>query len=217
MATRRDFLGASAVAAAAFPLARFQDALNAPFQHRQVFGAHGIDGAGVLSQMKNSLNAYEFDLGEGPGTLHVAAVFYGGASPLGVDDAAWTTYRLAKALAARGDDVSWIEPDAQGSPVARPRRPFDPLARPGDPLHPSADGSIEGLTKRGASFFVCNNALMGLATFLATSSPFGGGRGVDAILADLQAHLAPGAILVPAGVAALNAAQEAKFTYVAAS
>ena len=101
--------------------------------------------------------------------------------------------------------------------TTRPRRPFDPLARPGDPLHPSADGSIEGLTKRGASFFVCNNALMGLATFLATSSPFGGGRGVDAILADLQAHLAPGAILVPAGVAALNAAQEAKFTYVAAS
>jgi hypothetical protein len=35
--------------------------------------------------------------------------------------------------------------------------------------------------------------------------------------AEFRAHLLPGALLVPAGVAALNAAQEARFTYVQAA
>jgi hypothetical protein len=40
---------------------------------------------------------------------------------------------------------------------------------------------------------------------------------VQVVHADLRAHLVPGTLLVPAGVAAVNQAQENKFTFIPAS
>ncbi len=76
-----------------------------------------------------------------------------------------------------------------------------------DPLH--------ALTQRGASFFVCNKALTGLAVSIANLP--GAQPSPDELLRALQSHVIPGITIVPAGVAALNALQEAKFTYVQAS
>jgi intracellular sulfur oxidation DsrE/DsrF family protein len=217
MTTRRDFLGASGAVLAAplFAPARFNAALEAQYRHRQVYGMHRAEGGAAFAQMKNALNAYEYELGEGPGTMHVAAVFYGTAVALGLDDATWDAYGLVAAQQMRGDGVGQAPQD--GNPFRAARGTFDPAARYGDARHPSNDDSIEGLAKRGATFAVCNNALRGLATFLAMNGKAAGRAPVEKVLADLQSHLLPAAILVPAGVAALNAAQEAKFTYVAAS
>lgn len=188
MSSRRDFLTAAASSPVAF--ADIGPILASPRRHRQVFGfAHVREGAG-LGQMRNSLDAYEFARREGPGTLHALAVFYASAVALALDDLVWREHHVAEALRLRGDAVQH-----EG-------------AREGNPFAPA----IAALAARGASFFVCDNALTGFATTLV-----GGGFApgpLEHVLAALRAHLLPGSVVVPAGVAALNDAQEARYTYV---
>lgn len=74
---------------------------------------------------------------------------------------------------------------------------------------------MQALMQRGASFFVCNKALTGLAVSIANLPSAQGSA--DELLSALQGHVLAGITIVPAGVAALNALQEAKFTYVQVS
>ncbi|MEO7039946.1 MAG: twin-arginine translocation signal domain-containing protein [Candidatus Elarobacter sp.] len=206
MLSRRGFLdGAAGVAGAAaagpaqpsrpagpYDLPAIEAQLAKPARHRQVFAVQRVGDGHVLGMMRNALVAYEETLREGSGALHVAAVLYANGAPLGLDDAAWRTYRLADASARRGD----------------------PIGRHGDgnPFLHDGSGSVEALTRRGASFFVCDNALGELATFLSAIAATTGDDPAT-VRADLRRHLVPGALLVPAGIATLNAAQEARFTF----
>jgi len=187
MQTRKDFLtatGTGATLAMVDPRA-LENAAEQPFRHRQVFAARGADAQALLNEMTNSLDVYEHDLGEGPGTLHVAAVLYGSAVIVGLDNAAWSRYRLAARI-ARADATN-------------------PFA-----------AQVAELEARHASFFVCNKALIGIALSIFNATP-NQTHTADDVLGDLQAHVLPNVVIVPAGVAALNALQEAKFTFVQAS
>ncbi len=211
MPSRRDFLAAAALGAAPPAFPDTGPLLAAPHRHRIAFGFTRVaDGAG-LGQMKNALNAYEFSRREGPGTAHVLGVFYGSAVALALGDAAWRTYRIGRALQLRGDAVSRTgaaarNPFARGTPDAS-------VADAEDPRSAAQDASLAGLMRRGASFFVCNNALTGFARALVTDA--GVREPVDRVLGALRAALLPGTVLVPAGVAALADAQEARYAYVA--
>jgi hypothetical protein len=71
------------------------------------------------------------------------------------------------------------------------------------------DTSIRSLVAdAGARFFVCNNAALGTASMVAKAlrKPF------DTVYADFGHHLVPNAMLVPAGVWAVHAIQEQRFT-----
>lgn len=215
---RRDFLaaGATGVVAAAVPAAAspiptpapgalrfdraaFEAVLDRPFRHKQVFATTQLAGGVVLHYMENSLKAYAEGFGEGPGTLHAAAVMYGTSLVLAFDDAMWAKYDLGPAVNA----IPGYKSDPQ---LNAPRNPF--AAR------------VAALAKSGASFFVCNNALNGTIGMLAErAAKIKGHAPLEhaAVHDDLAAHLLEGAMIVPAGVAALNAAQEAKFTLVQAS
>ena len=219
MPSRRIFIAASAVIAAAggvfesgglaaadaeqdperavvaFDLGALMARLDEPAKHKQVFASPRVAEGAVLGYMRNSLDAYETGFGEGPGTLRVAAVFYGRGVALALDDQAWTKYKIAAGLEKLGEKLSHSE-------------------RTGNPYWhaPPGENSLEVLAGRGALYLACNNALKGLAS--ALSGPDGSSEDVHA---DLRRHLIPGAILVPAGVAALNAAQEARFTYMQAA
>ncbi len=201
--SRRGFLDGAAGAAAAgtvsvsTPAALYDfDAIAArlqkPARHRQVFAVQRVGDGHVLGMMRNALVAYEETLREGAGALHVAAVLYANGVPLGLDDDAWRKYKLADASARRGD----------------------PIGRRGDGnpfLHDGA-GSVDALTRRGVSLFVCDNALAELAAFL-TAVAATTRDDAATVRADLRKHLVTGALLVPAGIATLNAAQEAHFTF----
>ena len=134
----------------------------------------------------------------GPNALHAAAVFYHGSSPLlALDDAMFAKYPLASAIITfAGTAKPGIEKDARANPG------LTPLA--------------ELVTQHGASFLVCNNALSGIASWVAQQiTPAGSKTTRDQVVAihdEMAQHFLPGATLVPAGVAALNAAQEARFT-----
>lgn len=194
MTSRRTFLAASAVAAAAagvpvrttaatpFDRAAFEARARLPFRHRQAFASPRVDDGAVLGFMYNSLNAYETGFGEGPGTLHAAGVLYHTGVALALDDDAWRTLGIADVIRKTGDVVT---------PAAADANPFVRL--PGG-------WSITDLQGRGASFFVCHNALEDLA------------RRTSVTLDVLQSRLLPGMMVVPAGVAAVNALQEERFT-----
>jgi intracellular sulfur oxidation DsrE/DsrF family protein len=143
--------------------------------------------------MTHGIDAYEISRGEGSGALHAAAVLYERGVLLGLDDAMWRSYRLAEHTRRRGDELTT---------QTTTRNPF-------------AD-RIASLRARGATFLVCDNALLDWATYLVTIAGVAADS-LEAVHAELRRHLVAGALLVPAGVAALNDAQERRFTYVQAS
>jgi intracellular sulfur oxidation DsrE/DsrF family protein len=182
----------------------FAAVLDRPFPHRQVVAATTFgEGIASFAFMRNTINAYVDPIyfNAGPKSVHAAAVFYHGASVLlAVDDAMWAKYPLADLTVAPGTTP---KPDAK-------------------PVHANEHAAdLNGLVATyGASFFVCNNALSGFAGLLATKlAPAGTAATRDQVVAihtELVAHFLPGVMLVPAGVAAINAAQEARFTFLRA-
>ena len=206
MSSRSEFLttsAASVVAAHAEAVAQPREAspyhfaevaarLGRAARHRQVFAVPRVADGVVTGLMRHGLDAYEIVRGEGPGALHPAAVFYARGVVLGCDDAAWRAYRLGDAVRRRGDVLAAT---ATGNPFSR---------------------ELSELTQRGATLLVCDNALADLATYLVTEANFND-RPIETVHASLRRQLFPGALLVPAGVAALNEAQEARFTFVQAS
>lgn len=198
MKSRRTFLAAGAIVAAAagvatrpaaaaaaattFDRSAFEARIRAPFRHRQAFASPLVAEGAVLGFMVNSLNAYESGFGEGPGTLHAAAVLYHTGVALALDDDAWRAFGVADVVRRAGDRVTATAAD--GNPFVRAPQAW----------------TFGELARRNVSFFVCHNALQDLAHRCATS--------VDT----LKAHLVPGMMMVPAGVAAVNALQEEHFT-----
>jgi intracellular sulfur oxidation DsrE/DsrF family protein len=166
--------------------------LARPARHRQVFAVARVADGSVTSLLRHGLDAYELTRGEGPGALHPVAVFYARGVALGLDDAAWRTYGLADVVRRRGDALS-------------------PQATGGNPFAVE----FRELARRGCTFLVCDNALADWAAFLVTSGSVS--DSVDRVHVGLRRSLLPTALLVPAGVAALNDAQEARFTFVQAS
>lgn len=211
MPSRRSFIAAGTVLAAA-PLLEHGTAVAAaeakfglydfpaiaarlarPSKHRQVYATNRVADGIVVGYMRHAMDAYEVAYGEGPGALHTAAVFYGRGVVLGMSGEMWKTYRIAEGVKRRGDVLT--EQSTTGHPFA---------------------ADFADLTKRGATLLVCDNALTDWATYLVTTAGFND-RTIEGVHADLRSHLLPGAMLVPAGVAALNQAQEAHFTYLQAS
>ncbi|HEY4440144.1 MAG TPA: hypothetical protein VGN14_06785 [Candidatus Elarobacter sp.] len=187
----------------------FLASARAPFKHKQLFTSPRVNNGAIFVYMRNSLNGYQFGWHEGPGTLHPVAVLNGNGVAQGVDDAAWRTYRLADVLAANNDPVKAANA-ASGNPWLHPavtltRNDADPSAAY------NVDASIETLQHRGASLYICDNALLGLAQKIVAAGA-AGGRSSGAVYTDLQAHLVPGGMLVPAGVTTVDALQQEHFT-----
>jgi intracellular sulfur oxidation DsrE/DsrF family protein len=215
MTTRSEFITALAGAAAVVPAvtasppaakaakkkpfhfdrARFEAILNKSARHKQCFGSKEIDGGTVLYAMQNSMNAYEDFLEEGPGSMQAVAVLYHGASiAIAMSSSVWNDL-LFPSLKKLPEDI---------------RKNFSDAA-PGKGNPYLAKNLLPGMVARGCSFFVCHNALAGFAGLASTSLK----RPYESVHRELLAGIVPGALVVPAGVMAINACQEAKFTYIA--
>ncbi len=189
-----------------FPFDRdaFRAILERPYPHRQIVAATSYIGAGVgMSHLQNSLLAYADPNGfaAGPNGLHIAMALYGNYSYNTVlNDAMYAKYPigLISDEAMRPNDTSY--------------RTFWTNLK----INPSGS-FVKTLADRGASFFVCNKAFMGLVSEIAKRTTPAQSQitreQVIAIHDELAANFLPGTMLVPAGVAAVNAAQEAKFTF----
>ena len=187
-----------------FELQKFQAALNRPYAHRQVMVATSLSRAHRgLGYLENMLSAYSDPYGfdAATGSVHVSAVFYGGDSfLLSLDDDAYRKYPLASFLQAEDP---------------RDRGPYSQAAAD-VPWNISADRYRALAERRAATFFVCNNSLSAAAWTIANNmKPRGASVSRELVViihADLVKHFLPGTMLVPAGVAALNAILEAGYT-----
>src|ERR1700736_2222296 len=120
---------------------------RAPFRHKQLFTSPRANNGAIFAFMRNSLNGYQFGWGEGPGTLHAAAVLNGLGVAQGVDDEMWARYGLAQVLARNNDAIKTAGAD-RGNPWLHPA-----AAYPRNDADQSApynqDASIETLQRRG--------------------------------------------------------------------
>lgn len=191
-----------------FDETRFDEILSKPARHRQCCASTKTAGALALDAMTSTMYAYEFDLGEGPGTVHEVGVFYHAAGAmLGLNDGAWNELLIP----AMPHLSTYLRSDLEATHVKAGSG--NPYLRRQKNTRLEDDTSIEALASRGCHFFVCNNALLGLADGLAGALR----ESSNALHGRLLASLVPGAMAVPAGVMAINACQEAHFTYLQVS
>jgi intracellular sulfur oxidation DsrE/DsrF family protein len=188
-----------------FDVAAFQAVLDQRYDHRLIAVATSFEaGTTQFAHLKNALNAYADPLGfnAGPKSLHAACVYYGGLGyTLALDDAMWAKYPLA----------TMVDSEMHGANSAYADRAKALKSN----LNATDYRAL--VADHGVSFFVCNNAFSGFAYKVAraiTRAETAVTRAqVVAIHDEMIAHFLPGTTLVPAGVAALNAAQEAHFTF----
>lgn len=215
MTTRKDFLAASLlttsllatpeeVAAqtggAQFDYARFKRSIARAAKHKHLFAAGSIRGGEIVTSMYNTYYVYERVLRTPDSDVLMAGVFYHGlAVAMALNDNAWNQF-VSPALSSLPGE---FRNDAHTLPPVS----GNPLLRGG------ANGSLTGLVNRGSVFFVCGNALMGVAGAIAQAL----GRAPAGVYAQISRSLIKGAQVVPTGVWAIHALQEARFTYLQSS
>ncbi|HUN28826.1 MAG TPA: hypothetical protein VMV65_03390 [Alphaproteobacteria bacterium] len=222
MTTRKDFLVAGTLAAATIPASALADApaaarpkaqklsfdleafdalLDGAQAHKHLFAAVQIEGGEVFSAMRNTLNAYR-DIGvDWSDVLPVAVLYHGFSILLAFDDLVWNRYIIP--LAAK---LKHANGAAQIASVRKSAGGGNPCLRE---QGGEWDTSIRSLVAdAGARFFVCNNAAIGIAALTAKTL----GKSSDDVYNDFAHHLVPNAMLVPAGVWAVHAIQEQRFT-----
>lgn len=165
-------------------------------RHRQVFDAvTPNDGlalafAMVFLNSNNEANRLKDD------ALNAVVVLRHTAIPIALTDPIWAKYELGKAFGIK--DPKTNEP-ATRNPYYHPRA--------GDLHFP--DMAVEKLQRRGVIFGVCNVALTVLSGMRAKEA----GTTPEAAKAEWTAGIIPGMTIVPAGVWAVNRAQEHRCTY----
>jgi intracellular sulfur oxidation DsrE/DsrF family protein len=199
----------------AFDQGAFQRILAIPVRHRQCVASARIASGLALYSMVNTMYAYEYDLHEGPGSVHCVGVFYHvEGAVLGLNDRVWNELLFPAYPHLSSTMQSNLRDTNDAPPAANHGNPW--LHRhPGLALED--DPSIEALVLRGCHFFVCDKALQELAKTLAQALVHTAGTGKSPIYHQLLGGVVPGAMVVPAGVMAINACQEAHFTYLQAA
>jgi intracellular sulfur oxidation DsrE/DsrF family protein len=167
---------------------------------------------GAIGYADNFYSANLSGYGIKPEAIGLVIVFRHLSTPFGFNDAIWAKYGavIVKKLPLEGDEAVR---GTRGNPLlSAPAKPAtakpsgDAKAKPG-PAKPGADGgpaTLASLRAKGAQFAVCGMATQGLSHIIASET--GGDAG--AIEKELKANLIPGGIIVPAGVVAVNRAQE---------
>ena len=115
------------------------------------------------------------------------------------NDAMWAKYGATMSQRANG----FVDPKTKQAPTS------NIYMRAGADEEP-ANGSapLDALLKRGVRLAVCSLATRAAATAIASKS----GAKVDDVFKELTEHLVPNARMVPAGIVAVNRAQEHGYT-----
>ncbi len=231
--SRRTLLGGAAVAAAAatvwtepvhaqyvwqkpdWQAAEFEALAHSSRRIKQVIHGFGVNDARFLKNAKNSLNGLHFGVGLPADQIQIVCALNGPANMLNYSDYVWQKYRIGE----------WIKENdpKTGEPAVRnfyyPSKAGANLAYTSeDPSSPDSayqDISVQGLQARGVKFLSCHSSVEEAARalikqFSLTAQP-------EEIARDLQAHILPGVLLVPALSAALALLQgDGHYSYMSA-
>ncbi|MBY8826812.1 hypothetical protein [Hephaestia mangrovi] len=166
-------------------------------RHRMVLDTTSADAAAsALFYADNFYTANHSAYGIAPQALGVAIVLRHMSTPFGFNDAMWKKYGALIAAQLKLEGARAI------------------AATTGNPLLSAAKDdkdavTIAALAAKGARFAVCGMATHGLAMGLAKKT----GAKAEDVEKELRANLAPGALMVAAGVVAINRAQEHGYAF----
>jgi len=172
-----------------------------PGKHRMVFDTTSFDGLGdALAFANNFFRTNRADYGLENADLAVVIIARHRSTPFGYNDAMWAKYGTQIAVRSKMED-----PKTKLAPKAN----LYNATGYGD-LIPNRGNTLESLAKLGAQFAVCSVSTRGYAGAIAEAV---GGK-ADAIFAELTSNLVPSARMVPAGIVAVNRAQERGYSLV---
>jgi len=178
--------------AAKFEPARHEkdDWLDAlPGKHRLLFDTTSIEGfKNSLLFASNFLVVNRNDYGLQNTDLAVVVVARHIATSFAFNDAMWAKYSVPMA-------DGYVDPRTKQTPTAN-----------------GSKTGLDGLAKQGVQFAVCSMATRRIAGTIAKAT----GGDADAIFNELTANLVSNARMVPAGIVAVNRAQERGYSLVTA-
>ena len=185
-----------------FDRAAMMSVLSSAHPHKQVFHASGplLIAPGVSSlylHMQNSMNAHEFSFGFGKNGYIPLGVLLGASAVLALNDDLWKKYGFGDALKLAPSNIYY----KATSDLSKP-------ASPDDPAGIYQDWSAQAIMHRGGKFMVCHNAMTAVAALFAPKA----GVTPQAALAEFERGVLPGFLVVPAGVAAIQLAQQHGYT-----
>jgi intracellular sulfur oxidation DsrE/DsrF family protein len=171
-----------------------------PGLHRYVIDSASADGFGwALWFAGNYYTANQDAYGVKDSDLAVVIVARHKATTFAYNDAIWAKW--GKQLS---DQAQFVDPKTKEPPKA------NWYAGPGDGSQLS--GKMDPLLKRGVQFAVCSMSTRAIATRIAKANDLE----VDAVVKEIVANLVPNSRMVPAGVVAVNRAQERGYSYLLA-
>jgi intracellular sulfur oxidation DsrE/DsrF family protein len=169
-----------------------------PGKHRYVVDAPNPEGFGdALAFLNNYFTVNENDYGLKDGDLAVVLIARHLSTAFGYNDTIWSKY--GKPISDRN---GFLDPKTKQPPTlniynsSAYGRDFPQLTNRGT--------TLDSLIKRGLHIGVCQVSSRGYAAGMAMAT----GMTTEAVFEEMKANLLPNARLVPAGIVAVNRAQE---------
>jgi len=182
---------------------------------KQVVHGFGMNDGRFLKNAKNSLNGLHFGAGVPADQIQIVCALNGPANLANYSDYVWQKYRI-------GEFEKEKDPKT-GEPAVR-NFYYPSAAGPSlkytsdDPSSPDSayqDISVQGLQARGVKFLSCHSSIEEAARGLIAR--FNLPEQPEEIVKDIQAHIMPGVILVPALASALALLQgDGRYSYMSA-
>ncbi len=168
-----------------------------PGQHRFVFDTTTPDGMALALRFANNyFTANQNAYGLKDSDLAVVIVARHRSTAFGYTDAIWAKY--GKQIS---EQAEFTDPNTKEPPK------INVYAGPADGSDQS--GTMDALIKKGVQFAVCQMASRAIAGRIAQAT----GGEADAILKEIGANLIPNSHFVPAGIVAVNRAQEKGYSF----
>jgi intracellular sulfur oxidation DsrE/DsrF family protein len=168
-----------------------------PGQHRFLFDTTTPEGLALAFRFAgNYFTANQSAYGLKDSDLAVVIVARHKSTPFGYNDAMWAKY--GKQLS---EQAEFTDPKTKEPPKV------NLYAEAGDGS--GQLGQMDALIKKGAHFAVCQASSRGIAGRIAQAT----GGDVEVILNEIGANLIPNARFVPAGIVAVNRAQERGYSF----
>ena len=171
-----------------------------PGKHRFVFDTTSPAGIGsALLYVNNVFLANQSGYGLGNADIAVVIVARHDSTPFAYTNAMWAKYGAL--LSQRS---GFTDPRTKGSPIVNVYNTAGYEA-----VIPSRGTTVDSLVKRGVHFAVCQMATRNLSGIIAGAT----GANANDVYTELAANLVGNAHIVPAGIVAVNRAQERGYSF----
>jgi hypothetical protein len=195
--------------------AEFEALTRTPKRIKQAIHGFGINEGRFLKNAKNSLNGLRFGAGVPADQIQIVCALNGPANMVNYTDYVWQKYRIG--LWTKESDPKTGEPAVRN--FYYPSKAGASLTYtsedPSNPDSAAQDFSVQGLQARGVKFLSCHSSIEEAARALIkmnnlTVQP-------EEVVKDIQAHIQPGVLLVPALASALALLQgDGHYSYMTA-